>query len=163
MLAQGLLFFKGPMGHNSTLVQVMPWPKQAMSHYLNQCWSAHVIIYGVTRPKWVNHIQNNLGILCCKYQLDNLFYAEYFEGNITMYLHFISFPPHWCWGGWGCEVSCGGHHQLRVKTTTRDGVSSGWSSVWHRSNTGLSSTQYEQIPIMLGVWPFWLTSFFFGQ
>ena len=43
------------------------------------------------------------------------------------------------------------------------GVSSGWSSVWHRSNTGLSSTQYEQIPIILGVWPFWLTPFFFGQ
>ena len=42
------------------------------------------------------------------------------------------------------------------------GVSSGWSSVWHRSNTGLSSTQYEQIPIILGVWPFWLTPFF-GQ
>ena len=40
------------------------------------------------------------------------------------------------------------------------GVSSGWSSVWHRSNTGLSSTQYEQIPIILGVWPFWLTPFF---
>ena len=32
---------------------------------------------------------------------------------------------------------------------------------WHRSNTGLSSTQYEQIPITLGVWPFWLTPFFF--
>ena len=43
----------------------------------------------------------------------------------------------------------------------RHGVSSGWSSVWHRSNTGLSSTQYEQIPIILGVWPFWLTPFFF--
>ena len=40
-------------------------------------------------------------------------------------------------------------------------VSSGWSSVWHCSNTGLSSTQYEQIPIILGVWPFWLTPFFF--
>ena len=22
------------------------------------------------------------------------------------------------WGGWGCEVSCGGHHQPRGKTTT---------------------------------------------
>ena len=41
------------------------------------------------------------------------------------------------------------------------GVSSGWSSVWHRSNTGLSSTQYEQIPIIFGVWPFWVTPFFF--
>ena len=41
------------------------------------------------------------------------------------------------------------------------GVSSGWSSVWHRSNTGLSTTQYEQIPIILGVCPFWLTPLFF--
>ena len=40
------------------------------------------------------------------------------------------------------------------------GVSSGWSIVWHRSNTGQSSTQYKQIPIILGVWPFWLTPFF---
>ena len=22
------------------------------------------------------------------------------------------------WGGWGCKVSCGGHHRLRGKTTT---------------------------------------------
>ena len=41
------------------------------------------------------------------------------------------------------------------------GVSFGWNSVWHRSNTGLSSTQYEQIPIIIGVWPFWLTPLFF--
>ena len=48
-----------------------------------------------------------------------------------------------------------------AKRKDHHGVSSGWSSVWHRSNTGLSSTQYEQIPIVLGVWPFWLTTFFF--
>ena len=49
-----------------------------------------------------------------------------------------------------------------AKRKDHHGVSSGWSSVWHRSNTGLSSTQYEQIPIILGVWPFWLTPFFFS-
>ena len=48
-----------------------------------------------------------------------------------------------------------------AKRKDHHGVSSGWSSVWHRSNTGLSSTQYEQIPIILGIWPFWLTPFFF--
>ena len=48
-----------------------------------------------------------------------------------------------------------------AKRKDHHGVSSGWSSVWHRSNTGPSSTQYEQIPIILGVWPFWLTPFFF--
>ena len=48
-----------------------------------------------------------------------------------------------------------------AKRKDHHGVSSGWSSVWHRSNTGLSSTQYEQIPIIFGVWPFCLTPFFF--
>ena len=52
---------------------------------------------------------------------------------------------------------------LVVGTICQDhhGVSSGWSSVWHCSNTGLSSSQYEQISIILGVWPFCLTPFFF--
>ena len=52
-----------------------------------------------------------------------------------------------------------------AKRKDHHGVSSGWSSVWHRSNTGLSSTQYEQIPIILylGFGHFgWLSSFF-GQ
>ena len=48
-----------------------------------------------------------------------------------------------------------------AKGKDHHGVSSGWSSIWHPSNTGLSSTQYEQIPIILGIWPFWLTPFFF--
>ena len=48
-----------------------------------------------------------------------------------------------------------------AKRVDHHGVSSGWSSVWLRSNTGLSSTQYEQIPIILRVWPFWVTPFFF--
>ena len=40
-------------------------------------------------------------------------------------------------------------------------VSSGWSSTWYLSNTSLSNVQYEQIPIIFGVWPLWLTPFFF--
>ena len=30
----------------------------------------------------------------------------------------ISFTLHLEWGGWGCEVSCGGHHRPKGKTTT---------------------------------------------
>ena len=63
-------------------------------------------------------------------------------------------------GGWGCEVSCGGHHTALAKRKDHHGVSSEWSSTWFHSNTGLSSTQYEQIPIIFGVWPFWLTPLF---
>ena len=48
-----------------------------------------------------------------------------------------------------------------AKRKDHHGVSSGWSSVWHCSNTGLSSSQYEQISIILGVWPFCLTPFIF--
>ena len=69
---------------------------------------------------------------------------------------------------WGTSLiiqGVGGAVRFLVVGTIGQGerppVSSGWSSVWHRSNTGLSSTQYEQIPIILGVWPFWLTPFFF--
>ena len=60
---------------------------------------------------------------------------------------------HWGFLWWAPSAKKKDHH----------GVSSGWSSVWYRSNTGLSSTKYEQIPIILGVWPFWLTPIFFGQ
>ena len=48
-----------------------------------------------------------------------------------------------------------------AKRKDHHGASSGWSSTWFHSNAGLSSTQYEQIPIIFGVWPFWLTPFFF--
>ena len=41
-----------------------------------------------------------------------------------------------------------------AKRKDHHGVSSGWSSIWVHSNNGLSSTQYEQIPIIFGVWPF---------
>ena len=37
----------------STLVQVMAWCRQAISHYLNQCWPRSPTPYGVTRPQWV--------------------------------------------------------------------------------------------------------------
>ena len=47
-----------------------------------------------------------------------------------------------------------------AKRKDHHGVSSGWSSPWFHSNTGLSSTRYEQIPIIFVVRPFWLTSFF---
>ena len=48
-----------------------------------------------------------------------------------------------------------------AKRKDNHGVSSGWSSTWFHSNTGLSSTQCEQISIIFGVWAFWLTTFFF--
>ena len=66
--------------------------------------------------------------------------------------------PSWGWVGlWGFLWWA-----PSAKRKDHLGVSSGWSSVWHRSNTGLSSAQYEQIPIILGVWTFWLTPFIFS-
>ena len=40
----------------STLVQVMAWCHHTTSHYLNQCWPRSLPPYGVTRPRWVNHV-----------------------------------------------------------------------------------------------------------
>ena len=38
----------------STLVQIMAWCHKATRHYLNQCWPRSPMLYGVTRPQWVN-------------------------------------------------------------------------------------------------------------
>ena len=40
--------------HESTLVQVMVWCRQATKHYLSQCWSRSLSPYDITRPQWVN-------------------------------------------------------------------------------------------------------------
>ena len=39
--------------HQSTLVQVMAWCRQATIHYLSQCWPRSLSPYDVTRPQWV--------------------------------------------------------------------------------------------------------------
>ena len=38
----------------SKLVQIMAWCRQAASHYLSQCWPSSVLLYGISRPQWVN-------------------------------------------------------------------------------------------------------------
>ena len=41
----------------STLVQVMAWCCQAISHYLSQCWPRYLSPCGITRPQWVNTLR----------------------------------------------------------------------------------------------------------
>ena len=53
----------------STLVQVMAWCRQATSHYLRQCSHKSLSPYGITRPQWVNSLNNKTmyiinGIYC---------------------------------------------------------------------------------------------------
>ena len=84
----------------------------------------------------------------------------------------------WCsdwgyviWASSSCSYICKGRVGLwgflwwapSAKRKDHHGVSSGWSSTWCHLNTGLSSAQYEQIPNIFGVWPFWLTPFFSGS
>ena len=38
----------------SLLVQVMAWCLHETSHYLSQCWHKSMLLYGVTRQRWVN-------------------------------------------------------------------------------------------------------------
>ena len=67
--------------------------------------------------------------------------------------------PHNSWGGWGLWGFL--WWAPSAKRKDHHGVSSGWSSTSFHSNTDPSSTQYEQIPIIFGDWPFWLTLFLF--
>ena len=74
-----------------------------------------------------------------------------YSGNNASLLLALGWVGLWGFLWWAPSAKRKDHHE----------VSSGWSSVWHRSNTGLSSTQYEQIPIILGFGHFgWLPSFF---
>ena len=43
----------------SALVQVMAWCRQAISHYLNQCWPRSPTPYDLTRPQWVKSLLSN--------------------------------------------------------------------------------------------------------
>ena len=45
--------FWDPSDFKSTLVRVMVWCYRT-SHYLNQCCLSSMVLYGVTRGKWVN-------------------------------------------------------------------------------------------------------------
>ena len=38
------------------MVPLMAWCRQAMSHYLSQCWPRSMSQYGVSGPQWVNEI-----------------------------------------------------------------------------------------------------------
>ena len=42
------------MNEKSTLVQVMAWSHQAISHCLSQWWYRSILSYGITGPQWVN-------------------------------------------------------------------------------------------------------------
>ena len=77
------------------------------------------------------------------------------ESHLSLILWRWDWPKVVGWVGlWGFLLA------PSAKRKDHHGVSSGWSSTWFHSNTGLSSTQYEQIPIIFGVWPFCLTPFF---
>ena len=84
------------------------------------------------------------------------FTVDWFYGMhvfITNYTGLVSWGWVGLWGffWWAPSAKREDHH----------GVSSGWSGTWFHSNTGLSRTQNEQIPIIFGVWPVWLTPFLF--
>ena len=56
---------QGLTDDKSTLVQVMGWCHQAISHYLSQCWPRSVSPYDVTRPQWVKvwgHLDMYFGV-----------------------------------------------------------------------------------------------------
>ena len=57
------------------------------------------------------------------------------------------------WRGWvGMRAFLWRAPSVKMKDPHR--VITGWSSVWLSSNTGLSGTQYEQIPVTFGAWLF---------
>ena len=93
----------------------------------------------------------------CHFERNDLTcYSQYFQ----TFCH-VKQTSHLIWGGWGCEVSCGGHHRLRGKTTTGsalDGVVFDITQILAYLVHNMSRSQFY-----LGFGHFgWLPSFF-GQ
>ena len=58
--------------HQSTLIQVMAWCRQAASHYLSQCWPRSMSPNGVTRPQWVNIWQGTMVVVAPAMTANNM-------------------------------------------------------------------------------------------
>ena len=85
----------------STLVRVMAWCHQAMSHYMSQCWPKSIFPDGITRPQWVNqwqlqlyiHVyiscysQHNVPVLRCGFHYIMIQQSQWSIQNIYMYLY----------------------------------------------------------------------------
>ena len=83
------------VGDESILVCVVPWSEATI-------WTNGPVIGRKSASLRLNELTTNLCVsLYLRYELESFHFLEM--------LH---------WGGWGCEVSCGGHHRLRGKTTT---------------------------------------------
>ena len=92
---------------------------QATSHYLDQWWLDYQRIYAslglnelMVHWRWASICSGN-GLAPNKRQVIT---RTNDDRGTTLRCNVVS---HWLgWGGWGCEVSCGGHHRQRGKTTT---------------------------------------------
>ena len=146
----------------STLAQVMDCCLTAPSHYLNQCWlligeilwhspqsnftanAQATILYTVmslkfTLLKSLPHLPGSSELIFIHGWMNN-YQTILWLSLILMWLHI--------------------HAKLKWISNSNVDPDNKVFSGSHRSNTGISSTQYEQIPIIRGAWPFWLTPFF---
>ena len=123
---------KGPINNIPVLVQIMAWCRpgdKPLSETMIVRLPTHIC---VTRSQWVNQLY--LFASCIRPQwvpfptIWNKFqemhaYLYLFTFSIVLRLHaccrYLQMQVHLKvdWGGWGCEVSCGGHQWQRGKTT----------------------------------------------
>ena len=70
----------------------------------------------------LNKIIPGIAIWHCLFNMSNYMYILHSYSLCSLLVHYF-FPVYHIYiyiygGGWGCEVSCGGHHRPRGKTTT---------------------------------------------
>ena len=80
----------------STLVWVIPWCRQASSHYWSQCCPSSVWPFGITRPQWFNSLTPGRCSCIFKFvifKLISMIYHEHFLWNCPQ-MNFRR-PPWW--------------------------------------------------------------------
>ena len=119
----------GPNTHPGILSPIIenggPWPSPPRSFW--QRHSTSLSYTDLSRPKGATHPKVTL--VCVSWH-----------------------TPQWVRGGWGCEVSCGGHHIQRGKTTTGSAVDGAVIDVTQiMAYVVHNKIQYQ---LYFGIWPF---------
>ena len=84
-----------------------------------------------------------------------------FDKNVYRCWWYNVIPQLWGGGGWGCEVSCGGHHRPRGKTTTGLALDGAVFDITHILAYLVHNMSRSQLYLGFGHFG-WLPSFF-GQ
>ena len=122
------------MNNIPALVKIMAWHRPGEKPLSESKMVSLLTHICIARPQWVKHHNYSLYHHCANLSEDIGCLWDIFVECVSKIKHTLSIINYTIYGavcfqfthlpcgdwrgGWGCEVSCGGHHRPRGKTTT---------------------------------------------